>query len=198
VTCSDPQNVGLSSITAVYLPRLSKLRIWGLGVQVPLGAPLSLFSVTSLPTRVRTEYTVHGAYYCMTWSSEAEISIRFPLPFLAHPPYDTASRMLKKSACFVLASLRGSTRRELLGGRKHWRDLSVHQDPFKGRTAHTKCGTYLLASSLAAAAPDGLFEHPAGHSDAITMNDIAAAYFAKMFGDCSRSRKVHAGQVPMY
>src|SRR5437870_11322851 len=75
---------------------------------------------------------------------KAEISIRFPLPFLAHPPYDTASRMLKKSACFVLASLRGSTRRELLGGRKHWRDLSVHQDPFKGRTAHTKCGTYLL------------------------------------------------------
>ena len=190
MTCSDPQNVGLSSITAVYLPRLSKLRIWGLGVQVPLGAPLSLFSVTSLPTRVRTEYTVHGAYYCMTWSSEAEISIRFPLPFLAHPPYDTASRMLKKSACFVLVSLRGSTRRELLGGRKHWRDLSVHQDPFKGRTAHTKCGTYLLASSLAAALlaerrvsarrgwageKSGLFEHPASHSDAITMNDIAAA-----------------------
>jgi hypothetical protein len=26
---------------------------------------------------------------------------------------------------------------------------------------HTKCGWYLLASSLAAAVPDGLFEHPA-------------------------------------
>jgi hypothetical protein len=57
---------------------------------------------------------------------------RFPLSFLTHPPYDTASRMLKKSASFVLASPRGSTYR--------W---------------------VRLASSLAAAAPDGLFEHPA-------------------------------------
>jgi hypothetical protein len=31
----------------------------------------------------------------------------------------------------------------------------------EGRTAHTKCGTYLLASSLAAALLDELFEHPA-------------------------------------
>ena len=30
-----------------------------------------------------------------------------------------------------------------------------------GQTAHTKCGTYLLASSLAAALLDGHFEHPA-------------------------------------
>src|SRR5436853_4234959 len=42
----------------------------GCGVQVPPGAPRSLFSVTSLPTRVRTEYAAHGAYYCMAWSSE--------------------------------------------------------------------------------------------------------------------------------
>jgi hypothetical protein len=55
----------------------------------------------------------------------------FPLPFFAHPPYDTASRMLKKSASFVLASPRGSTYRSVR-----------------------------LASSLAAAAPDGPFEHP--------------------------------------
>src|SRR6266850_942406 len=41
------------------------------------------------------------------------ISMRFPLPFLAHPSYDTASRMLKKSASFVLASLRGSTYRSV-------------------------------------------------------------------------------------
>src|SRR5438128_3273082 len=61
--------------------------------------------------------------------------------------------MLQKSASIVLASLRGSTRRELFGGRKHWRDLSVHHDPFKGRTAHTKCGTYLLVSSLARPCP---------------------------------------------
>ena len=38
--------------------------------------------------------------------------------------------------------------------------FSVRQDPLQGRTAHTKCGTYLLASSLAAALLDGLFEHP--------------------------------------
>src|SRR5204862_282081 len=30
-----------------------------------------------------------------------------------------------------------------------------------GRTAHTKCGTYLLASSLDAALLNGFFEHPA-------------------------------------
>ncbi len=41
------------------------------------------------------------------------------------------------------------------------RDFSVRQDALQGRTAHTKCGTYLLASSLAAALLDGLFEHPA-------------------------------------
>jgi hypothetical protein len=51
------------------------------------------------------------------------------------------------------------------------------QDLLYGRTVHTKCGVYLLASSLAAALPverrvsarrglagekSGLFEHPAG------------------------------------
>jgi hypothetical protein len=41
VTCSDPQNIGISSITAGCLPRLTKLRIWGLGVQVPPGAPIT-------------------------------------------------------------------------------------------------------------------------------------------------------------
>ena len=50
---------------------------------------------------------------------------------------------------------------ELLGSRNHWRGFSGRQDSFNGRTAHTKCGTYLLASSLAAALLDGLFEHPA-------------------------------------
>jgi len=71
--------------------------------------------------------------------------------------------MLKQSASFVLASLRDSTYRpEPPGCRNHWRGFSVRQDPFWRRTAHTKCGLYLLASSLAAAALDGLFEHPAG------------------------------------
>jgi hypothetical protein len=40
---------------------------------------------------------------------------------------------------------------EILGGRKRWRGFSVRQDPLQGRTAHTKCGLYLLGSSLAAA-----------------------------------------------
>ena len=78
-------------------------------------------------------------------------------------PTATPSRMLKKSASFVLASLRGSTYGTgPPGGRNYSRGFSVRQDSFKGRTAHTKCGTYLLASSLAAALLDGLFEHPAG------------------------------------
>ena len=39
---------------------------------------------------------------------------------------------------------------EFLGGRKHCRGFSVRQDPLQGRTAHTKCGLYLLGISLAA------------------------------------------------
>jgi hypothetical protein len=41
------------------------------------------------------------------------------------------------------------------------RGFPVRQDPFKERTAHTKCGLYLLRPSLAAALLDGLFEQPA-------------------------------------
>ena len=52
----------------------------------------------------------------------------------------------------VLALLRGSMyRTEPLGCRNYWRGFSVRQDSFYGRTAHTKCGMYLLASSVAAA-----------------------------------------------
>ena len=85
--------------------------------------------------------------------------------------------MLKKSASSVLASLRGSTYRGMpLGYWNHWRGFSVRQEPLQGRTAHTECGMYLLASSLAAALfgrrrvsarqgwageKSGLFEHPA-------------------------------------
>jgi hypothetical protein len=69
--------------------------------------------------------------------------------------------MLKKAASIVLASFRGSTcRGEPLGYRNHWRGFSVRKDQFNERTAHTKCGLYLLASSLAAALLNGLFEHP--------------------------------------
>jgi hypothetical protein len=60
--------------------------------------------------------------------------------------------MLKKSASGVLASLRGS---EALEG--------IFRPPrsILRANGHTKCGWYLLASSLAAAFLDGLFEHPA-------------------------------------
>lgn len=85
------------------------------------------------------------------------------LPFATFLTACTSSgRMLKKSSSGVLASLRGSTfRGEPLGCRNCWRGFSVRQESFNGRTVHTKCGTYLLASSFAAALPDGLFEHPA-------------------------------------
>jgi len=72
--------------------------------------------------------------------------------------------MLKKSASGVLASLRSSTSRVApLGYRNPWREFAVRQDLFRGRTAHTKCGLYLLTSSLAAALLNGLYEHPAWH-----------------------------------
>jgi hypothetical protein len=69
--------------------------------------------------------------------------------------------MLKKSASIVLASLRGS-----IWGRDGLR-IEMVKGFFRSprsilwRTAHTKCGMYLLASSLAAALLNGLFEHPA-------------------------------------
>jgi hypothetical protein len=86
------------------------------------------------------------------------------------------SRMLKKSASGVLALLKGSTLRgtprifEILKGRIGSPRLIARAN------GSTKCGPYLLASSLAAALPverrvsarrgwagekSGLFEHPA-------------------------------------
>ena len=83
------------------------------------------------------------------------------------------NRMLKKSASGVLASLRGSTRvsrkSEALEG------LFRSPRPIAWANGPTKCGPYLLASSLAAVLPaerrvlarrgwagekSGLFEHP--------------------------------------
>jgi len=100
-----------------------------------------------------------------SWNAQGSLLVHFSTisssgscAFLRHTP----SRMLKKSASGVLALLRGSTYRGgSLGYRNHWRGISVRQDQFKGRTAHTKCGLYLIASSLAAALLDDLFEHPA-------------------------------------
>ena len=73
---------------------------------------------------------------------------------------DSPNRMLKKSASIVLASLRGSTLKSVsevgsTGGAYPF--AKTHSRA----TAHTKCGMYLLASSLAAALLDGLFQHPA-------------------------------------
>jgi hypothetical protein len=68
--------------------------------------------------------------------------------------------MLKKPASIVLASLRGSTLRNTP------RIFGILKGLFRsprsiGRAnGYTKCGPYLLASSLAAALLDGLFEHP--------------------------------------
>jgi hypothetical protein len=68
--------------------------------------------------------------------------------------------MLKKPASSVLASLRGSTLRgtprifEILKG-------LIRSPRFIARAnGYTKCGPYLLATSLAAALLDSLFEHP--------------------------------------
>src|SRR6266850_6470467 len=85
------------------------------------------------------------------------------------------------------------------------RGFSVRQDPFQGRTAHTKCGMYLLGPSLAAALPaerrvlarrgwagekSELFEHPAKsfgrlgrgyqlkHGGRIAFGDFAAEFLA--------------------
>jgi hypothetical protein len=70
------------------------------------------------------------------------------------------SRMLKNSASFVLASLRGL---EALEG------ISRSPRSILRANGHTKCGWYLLTALLAAAALDGHFEHPASRSSANTM-----------------------------
>jgi len=71
------------------------------------------------------------------------------------------NRMLKKSASGVLASLRGSTLRStprIFGTLKGFFRLPRSIGRANGST---KCGPYLLASSLAAALLEGHFEHPA-------------------------------------
>src|SRR6185295_4939536 len=62
--------------------------------------------------------------------------------------------------CFLECN--GSEREEAQRGifRNQWRRLSVRQELSHERTVQTKVGMYLLASSLAAAALDSLFDHP--------------------------------------
>ena len=69
--------------------------------------------------------------------------------------------MLKKSVSGVLASLRGSTLKRVF--RKPEAPEGIFHSPRSILRANgfTKCGPYRLASSLAAALLDGLFEHPA-------------------------------------
>ena len=68
-----------------------------------------------------------------------------------HRSTEMFSRMLKKSASFVLVSLRGSTYRSVR-----------------------------LASSLTAAALDGHFEHPASRSCAIAIRKITVDFERKL------------------
>ena len=85
--------------------------------------------------------------------------------------------MLKKPGRYVLTSLRARRDNGAFEEVGSSEDLSVRQEPSKGRTGHTKCGMYLLAPSLAATfrvngasrrAEEGgcglprLSEHPAG------------------------------------
>jgi hypothetical protein len=82
-----------------------------------------------------------------------------------------SNRMLKKSASFVLASFRGS---EALEG--FFRSpRSILQ-----ANGHTKCGRYLLASSLAAAALDSHFEHPALRSCNVTVRKVTVKFEEKL------------------
>jgi hypothetical protein len=69
--------------------------------------------------------------------------------------------MLKKSASGVLASLRGSTLKRTFRRSETLAGLIRSPRSILGVNGHTKCGLYLLASSLAAALLDGLFQHPA-------------------------------------
>jgi hypothetical protein len=68
--------------------------------------------------------------------------------------------MLKKSASGVLASLRGSTLKRTFRRSETLAGLIRSPRSIRGVNGHTKCGLYLLASSLAAALLNGLFEHP--------------------------------------
>ena len=71
-----------------------------------------------------------------------------------------SNRMLKKSASGVLSSLRDSTLKRTFRRSETLAGLIRSPRSILGVNGHTKCGTYLLASSLAAALLDSLFEHP--------------------------------------
>ena len=70
----------------------------------------------------------------------------------------------------------------------------------QGRTAHTKCGTYLLAFSLAAALLDSLFEHPAAMltSTPLCKTPAGIAYDSSFPAACwpwSRCSRFHVNAI---
>jgi hypothetical protein len=69
--------------------------------------------------------------------------------------------MLKKSASGVLASLSGSTLKRTFRRSETLAGLIRSPRSILKVNGHTKCGAYLLASSLGAALPDELVEQPA-------------------------------------
>jgi hypothetical protein len=88
--------------------------------------------------------------------------------------------MLKKSASFVLASLRGSTLRSTPRVFGTLKGLFRSPRSIRRANGYTKCGPYLLASSLAAAALDSLSEHPASHSYNMTIRNITVSFEQKL------------------
>ena len=68
--------------------------------------------------------------------------------------------MLKKSASGVLTSHRGLTLKRVFRRPEALEGIFHSPRSFLRANGLTKCGTYLLASPLAAALLDGLFEHP--------------------------------------
>jgi hypothetical protein len=84
---------------------------------------------------------------------------------LKKSPFSPAQPLRAETRFFqvgVLASLRGSTYP------MRFSEVGISRGAFpfgkihlQERTAHTKCGLYLLASSLTAALLNSIFEHPA-------------------------------------
>ena len=96
---------------------------WMIADAIEKDVPVPMLA-TALFTRFRSRQSESFAERCWPRCGMPSAAMRF-----------SGNRMLKKSASGILASLRGSILKRSLRDRKHWRGLSVHQDPFKGRTA---------------------------------------------------------------
>ena len=87
--------------------------------------------------RLRKNYVRHEKFDARTCDTTGEYSCR----------------MLKKSASGVLTSLRGSTLKGTVRRSETLVGLLRSPRTIRGVNGHTKCGVYLLTSSLAAALP---------------------------------------------